>query len=398
MKKINLCLCLLVLPIVLNAQWLWQKEKMEHIKAEKNTPLYVDAYNKLIEEAQKELNSRTVSVMDKKTTLGSEDKHDYTSLSRYWWADTTKPDGLPYVNRDGRSNPELNQYDRNRLGHMASAVNTLSLAYFYTDDEKYAAKAVEFLRTWFLNPETKMNPNLNYSQVIPGRYNSQGRPEGLIDTYSFVDMLNSVQLLNKSVNYTNADKEGLKQWFAELIEWMQTSPQGKTEDNAKNNHSVAYDVQLLTYALFADKMELAKKIINDFPQKRMFAQIEPDGSQPNELWRTLSFGYSEYNLRHMIDLFAMAKSIGINLYNMESPDGRSFYKATDYLTKYLGKDVSEWPHKQISQWYEKQQDLCEDLYRIVDLDSTKKEYLDLYNKYFSQAKMDRNRLLFGAEK
>src|SRR5690606_33847546 len=149
--------------------------------------------------------------------------------SRYWWPNPDTPSGLPYVYKDGQSNPELNQYDRNPLGRMCAAVSTLSLAYFYSDDERYAAKAAHIIRAWFLDRDTRMNPHLEYSQFIPGKDNSKGRPEGLIDSYSFVAMLNSISLLEASPSYTKRDHQALRQWFADFAEWFQVSRQGNEE-------------------------------------------------------------------------------------------------------------------------------------------------------------------------
>jgi len=398
MKKVYvILLTLLVIPFSINAQYLWDINTLKKIKADINSLAYSSSYKLLLKQADQQLSEGTYSVTYKKTIAPSGNKHDYVSLSRYWWPNPETETGIPYIFKDGQSNPELNQYDRNPLGRMCNAVNTLSLAYFYSNDERYAAKATELLRIWFLNKETKMNPHLEYSQFIPGKDNSKGRPEGLIDSYSFVAMLSSIQLLKGSESYTNKDEKELKEWFASFAKWLQTSEQGKKEDAAKNNHATAYDSQLATYLLFSGKIKEAGKVIDAFPEKRIFTQIEPDGKQPHELWRTLAFHYSEYNLSHMIDLFATAKKLDRELYKMESADGRNFYKAIDYLISFLGKDVSEWPYKQISGWDAKQQDLCLDLYRIVNLDPSRTAYLNLYKKYGKQNIADRNRLLYGAE-
>ncbi len=397
MKKTYI-LFLLFLGMIstVNAQWIWDINTMTSVKANIHSLTYSSAYRDLLQDADKVMQKKTLSVTDKKAIAPSGDKHDYVSLSRYVWPDPAKADGLPYIHRDGESNPELENYDRNPLGEMANAVNTLSLAYFFSGDERYAAKAVEFLRTWFLDPKTKMNPNLNYAQFVPGVNDSKGRPMGLIDTYSFVDMLNSVQFLEGSKSYTTKDKAELQKWFGEFTKWFETSKQGIEERNAKNNHALAYDVQLAIYHLFSGNDKGAQKVVDEFAEKRLFTQIEPDGKQPQELRRTLAFGYSEYNIRHMIDMFAIAKHFGKELNKVESSDGRTFYKAVDFLTAYLGKEVSEWPYQQISGWEGKQQELCEDLYRIVALDPSKQNYLALYRKYSKQKMSDRNRLLFGA--
>jgi len=84
---------------------------------------------------------------------------------------------------------------------MERSVYLLSLAYYLTNDENYAAKAVENLRIWFINKETKMNPNMNFGQTIPGRKEGKGRGEGVLDTYSFVEMLDGVELLKTSKSF-----------------------------------------------------------------------------------------------------------------------------------------------------------------------------------------------------
>lgn len=398
MKKISILILVLFISFSpIYAQWLWDINKLNEIKSNKHTFTYANAYQNILRQAEKELQGGVYSVTYKEILPPSGNKHDYVSLSRYWWPNPDTQDNLPYVFKDGQSNPDLDKYDRNRLGEMCSAVNTLSLAYFYSDDQRYADKAVELLRTWFLNKDTKMNPNLNYSQFIPGRDGSKGRPEGLIDSYSFVSMLSSVELLKGSSAYTSQDEEGLKLWFAAFAKWLQTSSQGKKEDAAKNNHSTAYDAQLVTYLLFAGKNKEAEKIIDAFPSKRIFTQIEPDGKQPNELWRTLAFHYSQYNLSHMIDLAATAKKINRDLYSAVSADGRSIYGAVDYLASFLGKEVSAWPYQQISGWEDSKINLCNDLYRIASSDPSRKDYLQLYQKYKPLNLSDRNLLLYGGE-
>lgn len=398
MKRIYLIILILIAATLnMSAQWLWDINKMKKIKSEINSFTYSSAYNVLLKQAERTLERGPYSVTFKQGIAPSGDKNDYVSLSRYWWPNPETDNKLPYVYKDGQSNPELDKYDRNRLGEMCSAVNTLSLAYFYSGEERYAEKAVSLIHTWFLDKETKMNPHLEYSQFVPGRDNSKGRPEGLIDSYSFVGMLNSVQLLKGSKSYTKNDEKELQKWFADFCVWLETSDQGKKENAAKNNHATGFDAQLVTYYLFSGNEKEAKRIINAFPERRIFTQIEPDGKQPHELWRTLAYHYSEYNLGFMIDVFATAKKLGIEIYKVESPDGRTFYKAMDYLVSFLGKDVSSWPYKQISGWENKQQDVCGDLYRILDLDPSKTEYLEIYKKYSRQGIADRNRLLYGAE-
>src|SRR5690606_34492346 len=106
---------------------------------------------------------------------------DYLSRGTYWWPDPTKPDGTPYIRKDGKINPEVSKIrDFHFMNELNNAIKILGVAYYYTGEEKYVVDGLRRLRTWFLDNSTRMNPNLNHSQVIPGV--SDGRKEGLIDT------------------------------------------------------------------------------------------------------------------------------------------------------------------------------------------------------------------------
>lgn len=335
---------------------LYDRDYLLQVKKNLSAERYQPAYQKLLREADQELGKKPVSVMDKEMLPPSGDKHDYISMGPYWWPDPAKPDGLPYIRKDGERNPELKKLDRDRLGKMMKSVQRLGWAYYFSGKEVYARKAVEWLRVWFLDPETRMNPHLNYGQYIPGRTN--GRAEGCIDVYGLVDLTDALEILKGSQAMTSGDWQGLQDWFRHFIHWWQTSEIAIEERNAKNNHGLAYDVQLACYALFTGQTELAERLFREFPEKRIFPQVEPDGRQPLELARTTSFSYSWFNISHMLDMMALAKSEGIQLYDFRSEDGRCVTAALDFLLPYVGKSQASWPYRQIKDWEEKQKEAC----------------------------------------
>ena len=140
---------------------------------------------KIVKEADKRVGKPVITITENENLQASQDPHDYFSIGRYFWPDPNKPDGLPWINRDGETNPDaVKASDRDQIDEMIHAVEYFSLAYRLTGQEKYGAEAARFLRGFFLDAETKMNPHLNYGQSVPGK--ATGRGWGVIDARGFM--------------------------------------------------------------------------------------------------------------------------------------------------------------------------------------------------------------------
>lgn len=372
---ITIC-ALLTMSASTFAQSILDAKQLAYAKVHLKDAAYGQAFRNLVSLADGDLLLKPPTVMTKEYIPASGSKHDYVSLARYAWPDETQPNGLPYVMRDGVSNPELKKFDRNKLSVMANAVYRLSLAYYFSGEEKYAQKATELIRVWFIDKKTKVNPNLRFAQHIPGK--ADGRCYGVIDAYSYVKMLDGVQLLEKSKSFTQKDSKLLKAWFSQLLKWLLTHPQAIEESYQKNNHATAYDVQVAAYALYTGNKKVFSDIVDNFSKRRIATQIMPDGKQPYELRRTLAFGYSQYNLTHIIDLMLMIKHQGVDFRQYCVSGEHSFFKAMDFLAPYMGKSVSDWPYQQISGWEDKQQEMAKDFYRTYLLDESRKDYFQIY--------------------
>jgi hypothetical protein len=306
------------------------------------------AFEALLSKADRALKLAPLSVMDKPKTPDSGDKHDYMSQAPYFWPDPAKPDGLPYIRKDGHHNPEAGgeNSDAPRMGRMGDAAETLALAYWFTGKEAYAEHAAQLLRTWFLDPATKMNPNFNFAQAVPGL--NTGRGTGMIESRSLIAVTDAAGLLAGSPAWTPADNDALVAWMRTFLDWAQTSKNGKSEAAARNNHGSHYDAQLAHFALFTGQPELAKQIVESAKARRIAVQFKPDGSQPLELAREDSFGYSRFNLLALFDLATVGEHVGVDLWHYQSPTGAGLRAGLDFLMPYVEDPSKPWPYQKES--------------------------------------------------
>ena len=305
------------------------------------------AYKQLIKEAEIALHFAPVSVMQKTAIPPSGNKHDYMSLAPYYWPDPTKANGLPYIRKDGETNPEVKQYkDKENLPKLCETIYTLCLANYFSNDSSYASHAITLLSVWFLDTATKMNPNLNFGQAMMGH--NDGRGAGLIDTRHLIKVIDGIGLLKQSGKLNPEKYQGLQNWFSQFLVWMQISSNGKDELNAKNNHGMWYDAQRLSFALFTDQTNLANAIVTNV-QKRLDEQMDSEGKFPAELARTNSLHYSVFVLEPLIKIAIMSKSMDRDLVNYQSVSGKSIKKGFDAHYPYMANE-KKWYGQQISQF------------------------------------------------
>lgn len=328
--------------------FLWRPDGLETVKAQVvHDPASVPAYGRLIADANAALDAGPWSVTGKTRMPPSGDVHDYMSLAPYWWPDPKKPDGLPYIRRDGEVDPERDgdAYDRTRLGEMADAVEALGLAYYLTGDERYARRAALDVRTWFLDPKTRMNPSLTYAQGAPGT--ATGRSFGIIDSDSFIPVVEAIGLVQPSDALSDQDMAGLRGWFGDLAHWMTTSANGREERAAKNNHGIYYDLELSEFSLFSGDVRQARKVAARFGRRRLAPQMAADGSLPQELARTRSFHYSLWTLQAIYDEAGLSECTGGDIWNWKAADGRSLRLATAFAASWAGRE-RDWRWQEIA--------------------------------------------------
>lgn len=309
------------------------------IAVEKGNEKLIVAQKELIKEANEILKKGELySVTYKKQIPPSQSKHDYYSIAPYWWPDERQPNGSPYIRKDGKVNPESREItDSYMVGNISGDVYKLGLAYFYTENEKYVEWVNQLIDVFFINEDTKMNPNFKFSQLIKGRSRSEGGSI-TIGSVSFIRLIEGVQLVKDAKTFDKQKYELLKKWFADFTNWMENNKTPSVESKAKNNIGVYYTAQVIAFNMFIGNKAKAKKILKTKGKIIVDDQIETDGSLEAELNRATPWEYVKYTLSAFDYLVQFSEKLGGNLYYYENEKGGSIEKMYQWLIPYANAD------------------------------------------------------------
>jgi Alginate lyase len=312
------------------------------IAAQQTSPFNIAAFDRqrILKAANQYLSEPPITITASHSPRSAGGMHDFFSEGDYWWPDPQNPTG-PYLQRDGLTNPDNFVEHRRALMRLSVQVPALAAAYLITRDERYARHAGAHLRAWFLDPSTRMNPNLQYAQAIHGRFT--GRGIGVIDTIHLVEVARAIEVLKDSRALSMTELGGITQWFADYLRWMTTSKNGLEEREAKNNHGTCWLMQVAAFAHLTANDQLLDYCRNRFKTVIVPNQIARDGSFPEELRRTKPYGYSLFNLEALTAICQILSTPADNLWTFET-NGCGLRRAMDYMFPYL-RDKQSWPLK-----------------------------------------------------
>jgi Alginate lyase len=296
----------------------------------------------IFKEALKYLTEQPVTVTASFCPRSQGGIHDYYSEGDYWWPDSANPNG-PYIRRDGLTNPDNFVQHRLVMRRMSIHVATLTAAYVISGRHEFAEKAIEHLKAWFINKETQMNPNMEFSQAIKGV--TPGRGIGIIDAIHLVEAVQAVIVLRKSGILPENEDKNIKQWFHDFLQWITTHPYGIDERETKNNHSTCWVMQVAEYATLTQNDSLLSDCRKRFKEILLPTQVSENGSFPLELQRTKPYGYSLFNLDAMAVICKILSAKDNNLWTYELQNGVSMKKAMGFMFPYI-QNKSSWPYKQ----------------------------------------------------
>lgn len=318
---------------------IWNLTVLDYVKSENNL---IATKKSILLSADNYCRLQPVAVTEKQENV-VEDKHFFYQIRGYYWQDSLNPDN--FVKRDGYRNPTYKDYDFTRLTEMAKRCKFLSVAYYLTGKKEYYDAFKRQILAWFVDKDTYMYPSFKYTAMLPNGKKFEGTASGLIEAYTFIDVLESLRLVEMLMPIDTVTKKELKEWFRQFVANVECD-YGESLGKLKNNIGLAWDVTLMNIYLFIGESDKAKELANQFAEKWLYKHIMSDGRQPLELKRASAFGYSVYNLTHIIDFCFLSRYWKMDFYQKHQ---KRIDKAFDYLEQF-STDTTSFPYKQVSGW------------------------------------------------
>jgi hypothetical protein len=270
------------------------------------------------------------------------DPHEYYSEAPYYWPNPENPSG-PYLREDGHANPTRIVANQTALNTMSDAVFSLGLGSFLLDNPAYGRRAAFLIHTWFIGPKTRMNPDLDYAQSIPGVNN--GRGSGVVDGRSLIRAIQGMEFLEQTSFWDPKDQAAVHKWFEDYLHWLLTSRNALDEQRSGNQHASWWAAEVAAVASYLHEAKAQDQAFS-FYRDYLVRQIQPNGSLPHEEVRARSLRSTSLNLEAFSTICRIAQVRGKdNLWTIRTRGGASIAGALDYLLPYLD-DPKKWARDQ----------------------------------------------------
>jgi len=247
--------------------------------------------------------------------------HDYYSEAEDYWPDPVRPGG-PYVHRStGPPNPDAFTAHRDALLLLCIYVPALTAAFVLTKEPRYAQHALAHLRAWFIEPATRMSPELAHAQtILPAK---AGRFEGVVEAVHLAEVAQCFSFLANSDALAGADLAALRQWFGSYLEWLTGSRLAGLARDSKSHHGSSWLLQAAAMARLgpATADRPLGTLRHQYQSSTIRAQILADGSFPHELTTANPYRNSLFNLDMLSGVCLLLSTRFEKVWDYELQDG-----------------------------------------------------------------------------
>ncbi|KDN42903.1 hypothetical protein RSAG8_06429, partial [Rhizoctonia solani AG-8 WAC10335] len=241
----------------------------------------------------------------------------------------------PYKPRDGKVNPDTREIKSSAyVIQMSQSVLWNAIAAVASGSNHHDKSAADFIDAFFLDNKSRMNPKIEFGQVVRGPPGTQaGSYMGVLDMRPLVKVVNAILVLRETQSpYWNQDRDAkMKTWATQYVQWVEASAVGKKAARAANNHGSFYPNQIAALKILSGDTAGARLVLQSYFDHQFQDQIIASGEQPLEAVRTRPFHYRCFNLEAIITNAKLGDYVGINYWSVRTKYGATIQTAVDYL-------------------------------------------------------------------
>jgi len=225
---------------------------------------------------------------------------------------------------------------------LSRQIAALAAAFQLTHEERYAVHAALHLRSWFVDPATRMRPAIDYGGVVVGAPQQHPNFEGVLDTVFLAEVAQAIPVLAASLN--NEELTAIKGWFGEYIRWLTESRLAALARDQKDHHGSSWLLQSAAYARLTNNETVLADLRHRFKTVTLRAQIVADGTFPQELVTKWPYRNSLFNLDMLAAACDLLSSRFENLWEFDLQDGPGLHVVMARHSPYI-KNRGSWPYR-----------------------------------------------------
>ncbi len=264
-------------------------------------------------------------VTDKNFTAPSGDTHDYYSVAPHYSSAGLKYDS--YTNDEDRVKKCS---DAEAFRNFAWRVYAYSVGGVILRQPQLSQKAVNLIKSWFVDSKTKMNPNVRYAQIIPR--SDKINEVGVIELRQLINVVSAAKVLLICGALEGSELQMIKNWIQLFLDDCDNCAIREKALQRKNNIGTWSAVLFGTLDLFCDRYPRSFSIAYQAAE-RLGQQLGPFSVQLNEIGRAMPLHYCLFNLAAWFELSQLCREFGIDLYRFSGVHNESLRNALQFCSE-----------------------------------------------------------------
>jgi hypothetical protein len=191
------------------------------------------------------------------------------------------------------------KFDRSRIQSLFQNATVLALGWFFSENLTLAEYGADMIRHFFLDPASRMNPNLNFAQASRSSQDLATQCEfytGLVEFKDIYYLLDAVRLFRRAGTLSASDYRAMQVWCKGMLAWLRTSVCGRAAHNSLSKHATFFNIQLIALGVFVEDYDAVLEGVRSL--KKVFPlHFSESGEQPIESKQVLSFHQYAFNLQ-----------------------------------------------------------------------------------------------------